>query len=158
MRELMKQWHKLVHDRGGNAIVEFAIGSSILVSVFVGTFQFGYTFYRYNTLQNAVSAGARYASLQPYTSTTSTPSAAFQTAVQNVVVYGTPTGGTTPLVPDLTTAMVQVTALGYGGSTNAPPQYVTVSVSGYTLNAIFAKTPLTNKPSVTYVYQSLYQP
>ena len=46
---------------GGNVMVEFAIGVVILSTIFGGTFEYGYTFYRYNTLLGAVNAGARYA-------------------------------------------------------------------------------------------------
>src|SRR3954468_21872448 len=103
----MKLWlrsaAKLVSDRSGNAMVEFALGSGILVMAFVGTFQFGYTFLQYNNLENAVARGARYASLIPYDSTTTSPSGTFSTAVKNMVVYGTSTAGTSPALPGLTT-------------------------------------------------------
>src|SRR5207245_9985969 len=45
-------------------------------------------FYVYNTLVIAVREGARYASIKPYDSTTTTPTSAFQNAVRNMVVYG----------------------------------------------------------------------
>jgi len=60
-------------NRRGNAILEFAIGSSMLIGVFSGTFQFGCTFLQYNKLQMAVADAARYAALQPYASSTTTP-------------------------------------------------------------------------------------
>ena len=69
--------------RAGNIMLEFAIGSSLLVAAFAGTFQFGYTFYAYNKLATAVNDGARYAALRPYNSTTTTPKADFLLAVQN---------------------------------------------------------------------------
>src|ERR1043166_7129464 len=87
----------------GNAILGVAIGSGVLVAVFVGTFQFGFTFLQYNNLENAVARGARYASLVPYDSATTAPSVAFQTAVQNMVLYGSPTAGTSPVLTGLTT-------------------------------------------------------
>src|SRR5207248_4342197 len=109
----MKLWlrsaAKLVSDRSGNAMIEFALGSGILVMAFVGTFQFGYTFLQYNNLQNAVARGARYASLIPYDSLTSAPSDAFSTAVKNMVLYGTATGGTSPALPGLTTTNINLT-------------------------------------------------
>ena len=74
-----------VRDRAGTAMLEFTIGAGVLVAVFTGTFQFGYTFLQYNNLENAVARGARYASLVPYDSATTNPSSAFQTAVQNMV-------------------------------------------------------------------------
>ena len=43
---------KLRGNRKGTAIVEFALGSGVLLAVFAGTFEFGYTFLQYNQLQN----------------------------------------------------------------------------------------------------------
>ena len=86
----------------GSVMVEFAIGASLLAAVFAGTFQFGYTFYVYNNVQTAVNNGAKYAALRTYEQTSSTPSSCFTTAVQDMVVYGDPTGvTTTPVAPGL---------------------------------------------------------
>src|SRR5690242_12881656 len=94
----------------GNVMLEFAIGASMLVATFSGAFEFGYDFYRYDTLATAVSNGARYAALRPYDSSTTTPSSAFKTAVQNMVVYGDPSGtSTAPVTPGLTTSNVKLT-------------------------------------------------
>jgi Flp pilus assembly protein TadG len=140
--------------RRGNAILEFAIGSGVLVAVFTGTFQFGFTFLQYNNLQNAVARGARYASLVPYDSATTAPSAAFQTAVQNMVVYGSPTAGTTPALAGLTPGNANLTVT----FTNGIPSAMTVSISGYAINSVFATTTLTTKPQVTYAYQGIWSP
>lgn len=154
----MKPWlgraAKLARDRAGNIFVEFALGSGILVMAFVGTFQFGYTFLQYNNLENAVARGARYASLIPYDSTTTAPSAAFSSAVKNMVLYGTSTAGTSPALPGLTTTNVNLTVT----FTNGVPSAMTVSVSGYSINSIFAASTLTNKPKVTYAYQGIWTP
>ena len=107
----MKPWlgrtAQLARDRAGNIFVEFALGSGILVMAFVGTFQFRLTFLQYNNLQNAVARGARYASLIPYDSTTTAPSAAFSSAVKNMVLYGSSTAGTSPALPGLTTTSMR---------------------------------------------------
>lgn len=154
----MKQWIEkalgLARNRDGNVMMEFAIGSGILVAVFAGTFQFGYTFLQYNNLENAVARGARYASLVPYDSATTTPSAAFKTAVQNMVVYGSPTVGTSPVLTGLTTGNVNLTVT----FTNGVPSAMTVSISAYTINSIFAANTLTNKPQVAYAYQGIWSP
>ena len=141
-------------SRRGNVMIEFAIGAGVLAAIFAGTFQFGYTFYQYNTLKNAVSDGARYAALRPYDSNSSTPSTGFRDAVRNMVVYGDPAGGTAPLAPGLTTANVTVQPI----FTNGVPTAMTVSLTGYTVKAVFANTTLTNKPVVTYPYLGVYSP
>ncbi len=135
-------------------MLEFAIGSGVLMAVFTGTFQFGYTFLQYNNLENAVARGARYASLVPYDSATTTPSAAFQTAVQNMVLYGAPTTNLSPVLPGLTAANVNLTVT----FTNGVPSAMTVSIGGYTINSVFATTTLTRKPQVTYPYQGIWSP
>jgi Flp pilus assembly protein TadG len=135
-------------------MLEFAIGSGVLVMAFVGTFQFGYAFLQYNNLENAVARGARYASLVPYDSTTTSPSAGFSSAVENMVLYGSPTAGTSPVLPGLTTANVNLTVT----FTNGVPSAMKVSISGYTINSIFATSTLTNKPQITYQYQGIWTP
>jgi Flp pilus assembly protein TadG len=124
-----------------------------LVGVFAGTFEFGYTFYKYNTLVTAVNDGARYASLRQYDSATTTPSAAFLSAVQKMVVYGSPSEGTTPIAPALATSNVNLTVT----FTNSIPTAMTVSIQGYTIDSIFAKTTI-NKPKVTYPYLGIFEP
>ena len=154
----MKPWIqkalKIRGNRRGNVMIEFAIGSGVLLAAFTGTFQFGYTFLQYNNLQNAVARGARYASLVPYDSPTTVPSAAFQTAVQNMVLYGSPTVGTTPVLAGLTAGNANLTVT----FTDGIPSAMTVFISGYTINSVFATTTLTTKPQVTYAYQGIWSP
>jgi Flp pilus assembly protein TadG len=154
----MKPWliraAMLARNRAGNTMIEFALGSGILVMAFVGTFQFGYTFLQYNNLENAVARGARYASLIPYDSNSTIPSGAFSSAVKNMVLYGSSTAGTSPALPGLTAANVNLTVT----FTNGVPGAMTISVSGYSINSIFATSTLTNKPKITYAYQGIWTP
>lgn len=164
----MKRWLrsavKRTRNRDGNVILEFAIGSGVLLAAFAGTFQFGYDFLQYNNLENAVARGARYAALIDYHSATDTPSSDFQTAIQNMVLYGSPTAGTTPVLPGLTASNVNVTVCGiatvcpnYSAALGIPEE-VTVSISGYTIDSVFAHTTLTGKPAVTFTYQGIWEP
>jgi Flp pilus assembly protein TadG len=140
-------------------MLEFAIGVGVLASVFAGTFQYGYTFYQYNLLKNAVMNGASYAAMRNYDSDNNTPSTAFTNAVKNVVVYGDPAGGSNPVVRGLTTSNVNLTpTLFNSATTNQPPIAMTVSISGYTISAVFGNTTLTSKPSVTYPYRGVWEP
>jgi Flp pilus assembly protein TadG len=150
----MRAARHLADDNAGNAFIEFALGSGVLIAVFTGTFQFGYTFLKYNDLQNAVIRGARYAALATYDSSTSSPSAAFTTAVKNMVLYGKPTGGISPAVDGLTADHVILTV----SFAKGVPSTVTVRISGYTVNSVFSPTTLVNKPKATYVYQGIWAP
>jgi hypothetical protein len=74
---------------------------------------------------------------------------AYTTAIKNMVVYGDETTGTKPLVPNLTTSKVYVNLnLDAAGM----PRDVTVAINGYTIDALFHKYNLTNKPRVTTLY------
>jgi Flp pilus assembly protein TadG len=137
----------------GSAILEFAIGSGILVAAFTGTFQFGYSLYIYNNLQTAVNNGAKYAALRPYEPTDTTPEACFKTAVQNMVVYGDPTGtATTPVAPSLVPGNVFVNVT----FANGVPSTMTVGISSYKIDSAVTTITLTNKPQVTYPYLGRY--
>ena len=148
----MKQRPSLKKQEG-SAIVEFAIGVWVMLFIFVGTWEFGYAFYVYNNLLAAVDNGAKYAALKTYDSNSTTPSSAFLSAVQNIVVYGQPTAGTKPVAPGLTTDKVVLTPT----FTNGVPTQMTVALSGYPLDAIVATFSL-NKPQVTYPYMGVYSP
>src|SRR5260370_21669004 len=154
MKHLFTRVFESRRGRAGNIMLEFALGSGLLVAAFGGTFEFGYTFYRYNSLANAVNDGARYASLIPYTSTTTTPKSDLLLAVQNMVFYGNPAGGTRPVAPGLTTSQVQLTPT----FTNGVPTAMTGYINRYQIDSIFAQNTLNNKPQVTYPYIGIYSP
>jgi Flp pilus assembly protein TadG len=124
----------------GSALIEFA-GSLILLSVmFSGIFEIGYSFYTYGELVTAVRAGARYAALQPRESAANP---VVVKAVRNLVVYGDPAPAdrAKPLVPGLTTDHVELVN---------GPDASTVSLHGFTLDALFMKVNLNGRPTVTF--------
>ena len=138
----------------GNAMVEFAIAFGLLFPVFAGCFQFGYALYIYNEMQTAVRAGARYASLRTYNSANSTPSSDYLAAVQNTIVYGDPSGGTTPIVPGLAPSNVTVGVVFDAGV----PRQVTVAIENYRANAVVAMMDFATKPRVTVPYVGRFDP
>lgn len=144
----------------GNALIEFSLSFFLIFAVFGGIFQFGYSFYAYNALVNAVREGARYASLKPYDSATATPSNAFLADVQNMVVYGTtaPANGATPVVQGLQLTNVAVTPTGGLSGTLTPPTQMTVSITGYRVDAVFGTWTLTGKPNATFPYMGILTP
>lgn len=102
----------------GAALVEFAIGATVFLTVMFGVVEFGRCLWTHNALSDAARRGARYAINHPSSDST---------AVKNVVVYGDPAGGSKPLVDNLTTGNVQVnySSFGLGEGT------VTVSITNY---------------------------
>jgi len=143
-----------MRNRKGNAAIEFALGAGVLVATFVGTFQYGYTFLQYNRLQMAVAQGARYASMAPYDSATTTPSSTFLSSVRNMVVYGNPTSGTYAVLPGLTPSNITLTV----NFANGVPSAITLGVTGYTINGLFGTFTLTGKPQFTYPYVGIWTP
>ena len=72
--------------------------------------------------------------------------------MRNTVVYGDPAGGTQPIIPGLTTDMVNLTVTFLDGV----PSAVSVSISNYTLNALFQSYRLNGKPAIGFPYVGRY--
>lgn len=142
--------------QSGNSLIEFALSITMIALLFSAAFQFGYTFQVYNQLEGAVRAGARYASVSSYDSYSATPTSAFSAAVKNMVVYGKPvlSGGETPIVNGLTTNHVNVLPI----FVNNVPYAMQVSITGYSVSALFSTYTLTNKPYATFPYLGVYAP
>ncbi len=141
----------------GSVMVEFTLSLLFLIPLFLGASTFGYTFYLYSRLQNAVRSGGRYASTLIYDSATSTPSSNFQTAVYKMTVYGDPAANTstaTPVAPNLTTGNVNLTVT----FTNGAPSGMTVAITGYTLPAYLGNITLNNKPYAYFPFTGLWGP
>jgi Flp pilus assembly protein TadG len=128
----------------GNAVIEFALGWTFLWLMFAGVYEYGHAFFVYNTLQISVANAAELGSLLGYDS--ASPST-YTTALKNMVVYGDETSnGLSPVVPNLTTANVSVVL-----DSASYPQYVTIKITGYTIDALFMQIAL-SKPQVTVGY------
>jgi Flp pilus assembly protein TadG len=139
-------------------MVEFALCATLLTTMFTGVFRFGYEMYVYNELVSGVREGARYASLTKITNdgNSCTSQTAYQTAVQNTVVYGTTTTGTQAIAPGLGTGQVTVSVTCGTGTAKAVPASVTVAISSYTLDAVVASWTITGKPAMTIPYFGTY--
>jgi Flp pilus assembly protein TadG len=143
-------------------MVEFAVSSILLMAVFTGTFQFGYTFFVYNKLLIGVRSAARYASLKSIANENNQQiSNSFTTDVKNMAVYGTISPGQSdaPVAPGLSTSNIDVavTFAGIGTPQNHPTE-VRIRVVNYQVNAIFRVFTFTNRPSLTMPYLGSYCP
>lgn len=83
----------------GATLVEFAIGGAVFLTVLFAVLEFGRLLWTHNELTNATRRGARYAALHSYSDATK---------VRNVVVCGTETECTSPVVHGLTVEKVKV--------------------------------------------------
>ncbi len=141
----------------GSVMVEFTLSMLVLIPLFLGGWAFGYTFFQYSQLENAVRAGARYASTLNYDSASTTPSSAFLSAVQKMTVYGDPNADprtASPVVPGLTTSNVNLSV----GFASSAPSSVTVSISGFRVLTYFGTTNLSGKPYVWFPYVGYWTP
>ena len=127
----------------GSTLVEFSIAVTVFLTAMFGVIEFGRALWVHNALTDAARRGARYAVLH---------SSADAEQVKNVVVYGDPAGGTTPVVPNLTTTNVTVNysnfALNKGtatvGITNYQFQFV-IPIVGTTITMPKYSTTLTGE-------------
>jgi Flp pilus assembly protein TadG len=141
-------------------MVEFALASSVLIPLFLGTFQFGYTFYVYNLLSTQMRSGARFASMKAY-KCSGAGDANYKQKVRNVVRFGNPSGTGSVIEPGLTDAEVTVyirDSTGADASTTKTPNYVEVYTTSYVVNSLFTTYTFTNKPYVRMPYLGNYQP
>ncbi|HEY6095278.1 MAG TPA: TadE/TadG family type IV pilus assembly protein [Gallionellaceae bacterium] len=129
--------------QNGVAMVEFALTLPLLLLLTMITTEFGRAIYQYNTIVKSVRSAARYLSIQTPNSALIADPAAIAAAT-NLVVYGTPSGTGTPLVPGLTVSNVPTPTWQTTGSMPLI-NTVTIKVSGYTF-----------KPLVTGVFGTVF--
>ena len=129
----------------GNALLEFALGWSILWALFAGIYQFGYSFYVYNTVLTSVANAAELGSKMTYDTASPTT---YSDALKNMVVYGSTTAGTTPIVRGLATSNVTVTV----NLAGTIPSDVTITINNYTIDAVFTNFTFNGKPRATAVF------
>jgi Flp pilus assembly protein TadG len=138
-------------------MIEFTLSMLVLIPLFLGTWAFGYNFFQYSELQDAVRAGARFASLQTYDSATTAPSNSFLTAVQNATVYGDPNADPSsakPVVSGLTTSNVQLNV----GFAVGAPSTMTVAITGFQVQSFPGKVNLNGKPYASFPFLGIWGP
>lgn len=118
-------------DEKGSTLVEYAIGASVFLMAVFAVLEFGRVLWAHNALSDAARQGARYAVLHM-------PGGAEDTNIKNLVVYGKTTGGTKPIVPGLTTSMVQINRSS-DFSVNAGT--ATVKITGYQFQFVLPFLP-----------------
>ena len=127
----MLRFTRFKQDERGSTLVEFSIGVTVFLMAIFGVLEFGRALWAHNALSDAARRGARYATLHSVSSDDS---------IKNVVVYGDPAGGAQPLMPDLTTANVQVT---HSSDFSVNAGTVTVSITDYQFKFVLPFLPKT---------------
>ena len=95
----------------GLAVIEMAIILPILILLTLAAGEFGRAFIQYSRLSHRVQSAARFVAENALQGTTGVAllTATVHTQARNLVVYGTPSVGTTPAVPGLSPNDVVVT-------------------------------------------------
>jgi len=147
---------KRAHQRG-HAMIELAVSAGVMVACLAGTVQFGYTFYIYNQLVSAVGNGGRYAAMRTYRAAAQRDIETGKAAIRNMVVYGDarPALGALPQVPNLKPDQVQVE---WVADESGKPAAVSVSIAGYTVDAVFGMVHFTGRPAVEYPFVGRFAP
>ena len=98
----------------GLAMVEFAIGAPLLLLLLLVIGEFGRLLSQYNLLLQGSRDAARYVASHAMNATLGQIQlpTALQGTAKNLLVYGSPTAGSTPIVPGLGVGQVQVSAVG----------------------------------------------
>ena len=138
-------------SKKGSALIEFALSFSLLFLILSGIFEYGYFCWIYNGLESSLRDAAALAARLDYDGYGN--GAAFTSSLKNMVVFGSPDGGTAPVVPNLNTANVNVTVRKDAAGI---PQAVTVAITNFTVNTVF-KIRTINKPFVTTQYFGGYK-
>jgi TadE-like protein len=101
----MKRYTNNNSERG-TATVEFALTAAFFLMMIMAIVSGGHLFFTHNAMVESTRRGARYAAFLAKPPTACDDPATVP--VKNMVLYGTPTAGTTPLVNNLQTANVSV--------------------------------------------------
>lgn len=140
----MRSQRKSIRKMRGAVAVEFALLAIPLITLLLGTAEFGHAFYQYDTVVKSVRDATRLLSAYDPTDTTDYPLA----QAQCLAVYGTTDCSGSPLVDGLKTNMVvvcdQVNTAGCTGQfknvpTNPPGEtinLVQVKITGYPYSQI----------------------
>ena len=145
----------------GSAIVEFALGFSLIAPVFLATFEFGYAFYLSNLLKTQVRDGARYASMRQFRAQTTTSVNKYKAAVRNMVRFSTPDGSGALIIPGLLDSHVIVSitdSAGVEADSTHVPAGVSVTIRNFNLNAGVATLNFSDKVYLKFPYAGRYAP
>ena len=128
----------------GQALIETALVLFVLAAFVIGTFDFGQFLYFHQALAERARAAARYGAVNP----------ADRAGIQNVAIFNDPAGaagGTSPVLPNLSAAMISVCLPGdaaCGDPAVGPEARVTVTISGYQMTTfnLFVPHSFSNNP------------
>ena len=133
----------------GTAIVEFTLTAAFFLMMIMAIVSGGHLFFTHNAMVESTRRGARYAATlaKPATESCQNNSTTVD-PVKNMVLYGTPTAGTTPLVNNLTPANITVC---YSNDYGVAQGTVSVKIENYSYTFAVAASIVQMPPYQTTV-------
>jgi Flp pilus assembly protein TadG len=144
-------------SENGIATVEFAVTAGFFLMMIVAVVAGGHFFWTHNAIVESTRRGARYAASECNPSDTNCPGYTDAlTRIQNVVLYGSPTAGTEPLVGNLQRSQIVVSYSKRPGMLDSEAfgvaqGSVSVKIQGYGYNFILSPVVLRMPPYETTV-------
>ena len=145
------------NSENGIATLEFAVTAGFFLMMIVAVVAGGHFFWTHNAIVESTRRGARYAASQCNPSDTLCPNRATALErIQNVVLYGSPTAGTEPLVGNLQRSQIVVSyskrpGMNDSESFGVSQGSVSVKIQNYGYNFILSPVVLRMPPYETTV-------
>ena len=141
--------HTQNHSERGTAIVEFTLTAAFFFMMIIAIVSAGHLFFTHNAMVESTRRGARYAASQckPDLAGCVNSDTSLE-RVKNVVLYGTPTAGSAPLVYNLTPANITVE---YSNDFGVAQGTVSVKIVSYNYIFALAATVINMPPYQTTV-------
>jgi len=141
--------HTQNHSERGTAIVEFTLTAAFFFMMIIAIVSAGHLFFTHNAMVESTRRGARYAASQckPDLAGCVNSDTSLE-RIKNVVLYGTPTAGSTPLVYNLTPANITVE---YSNDFGVAQGTVSVKIVNYNYLFALAATAINMPPYQTTV-------
>lgn len=147
---------KTYNSERGIATIEFAVMSAFFLMMIVAVVAGGHFFWTHNAMVESTRRGARYAATQCRPGSVGCDSSNTIANIQNMVLYGTTTAGTQPLVANLTRDNI---VIDYSIRTGSPDTEafgvaqgnVSVRIQGYNYSFPLAPSAFSMPPYETTV-------
>ena len=140
----------------GIATIEFAVMSAFFLMMIVAVVAGGHFFWTHNAMVESTRRGARYAATQCRPGSVGCDSSNTIENIQNMVLYGSTTAGTSPLVANLTRDNIVINYSIRDGSPDTEPfgvaqGTVSVRIQGYSYSFPLAPSAFSMPPYETTV-------
>ena len=147
---------KFYNSELGVATIEFAIMSAFFLMMIVAVVAGGHFFWTHNAMVESTRRGARFAATQCRPGSIGCNSSSTITNIENMVLYGSTTAGSAPLVANLTRSNIVISYSKRAGSPDSEffgvaQGTVSVRIEGYVYSFPLAPAAFTMPPYETTV-------